>query len=318
MKSFSDRLIEVLREKGSPVVVGLDPQLQSLPSEIKTRNFQRYGRNLKGASRAVLEFNRRILDVISPHVGVVKLQIAFYEVLGPHGIDSYQKTARFALKRGLLVIGDIKRGDVGHTAEAYAEAHLGKVDIDGLTTQGYGVDAVTLNPYLGGDSISPFLKTAKAYGKGLFIVVKSTNPSSKDFQDRRCGTRRLCELVAGEVNDWGSGLVGKSGYSAVGAVVAAGSPALGRRLRRLMPRAFFLVPGYGAQGTKAEDIRPYFNADGYGAIVSSSRAIIFAYKNPLWKKKYGRKHGEKDWERAVEDAVLRMRQDVSRALGRGR
>ncbi|MFQ5956761.1 MAG: orotidine-5'-phosphate decarboxylase [Candidatus Brocadiales bacterium] len=313
MKSFGDRLIEVLKEKGSPAVVGLDPQLRSLPPEIKTKNFERYGKGLRGASRAVLEFNRRILDIISPHVGVVKLQIAFYEALGPHGIDSYQKTARLALKKGLLVIGDIKRGDVEHTAVAYAQAHLGKVNIDGLTTQGYGADAVTLNPYLGSDSISPFLKMAKAYGKGVFIVVKSTNPSSKDFQDKRCGTERLCELVARKVDNWGGGLVGKSGYSAVGAVVAAGSPALGKRLRRLMPRAFFLVPGYGAQGTKAEDISPYFNTDGYGAIVSSSRAITFAYENPLWKRKYG----VKDWEKAVEDAVLKMRQDISRLVGKG-
>jgi len=300
----------VLKEKGSPVVVGLDPQLQLLPSEIKVRNFKRYGRNFRGASRSVLEFNHRILDIVSPHVGVVKLQIAFYEALGPHGIESYLKTVHLAQKRGLLVIGDIKRGDVGHTAEAYAQAHLGEVDIDGLTAQGYGVDAVTLNPYLGWDSVLPFLKAAEVYNKGLFILVKSTNPSSKDFQDRRCGAERLCELVARKVNDWGSGLVGKSGYSAVGAVVAAGAPVLGRRLRRLMPRAFFLVPGYGAQGAEAEDMRHYFNADGYGAIVSSSRAITFAYKEQSWKMK----HGEKDWEKAVEDAVVRMRRDISRVV----
>ncbi|MCQ4574320.1 MAG: orotidine-5'-phosphate decarboxylase [Candidatus Brocadiales bacterium] len=311
MKSFSDRLIEALEEKGTPAVVGLDPQLQSLPPEIKTKNFKRFGKNLKGAGRAILEFNRRVLDVISPHVGVVKLQIAFYEALGPHGIESYRKTVRLALKKGLLVIGDIKRGDVGHTAEAYARAHLGEMDIDGSTVQGYGVDAVTLNPYLGSDSIMPFLKMAKANGKGVFIVVKSTNPSSKDFQDRRCGAERLCELVARKVNDWGSGLVGKSGYSAVGAVVAVTSPGVGKRLRRLMPRAFFLVPGYGAQGAKAEDMRHYFDANGYGVIISSSRSIIFAYENPSWKKRYG----AKDWERAVEDAVIRMRRDISRATG---
>ncbi|MFQ5862820.1 MAG: orotidine-5'-phosphate decarboxylase [Candidatus Brocadiales bacterium] len=312
MKSFGDRLIEVLKEKGSPVVVGLDPQLQLLPPEIKAKNFARYGKGFKGASRAVLEFNRRLLDIISPHIGVVKLQIAFYEALGPHGIESYLKTIHLVLKKGLLVIGDIKRGDVEHTAQAYAQAHLGEVDIDGFAAQGYGVDAVTLNPYLGRDSVSPFLKIAKTYGKGLFIVVKSTNPSSKDFQDRRCGRERLCELVAKKVDDWGGGLVGKSGYSSVGAVVAASSPALGKRLRRLMPRAFFLVPGYGAQGTKAKDLSPYFNTDGYGAIVSSSRAIIFAYENPSWKRKYGGRH----WERAVEDAVLGMRRDISRVVGR--
>ncbi|MEE9200735.1 MAG: orotidine-5'-phosphate decarboxylase [Candidatus Brocadiales bacterium] len=313
MKSFSDRLIEVLREKGSPIAVGLDPQLRFLPREIKAKNFKRYGKNFRAASRAVLEFNRRVLDVISPHVGVVKLQIAFYEALGPHGMESYRKTIRLARERGLLVIGDIKRGDVGHTAEAYAQAHLGEVDIDGFAAQGYGVDAVTLNPYFGEDGIRPFVKMTRSHGRGLFIVVKSTNPSSRDFQDRRCGTERLCELVARKVNSWGRGTVGKSGYSAVGAVVAAGSPTLGRRLRRLMPRAFFLVPGYGAQGARAEDMRHYFDADGYGAVVSSSRAVIFAYENPSWKRKYG----VKDWERAIEDAVLKMRRDISRVSGSG-
>lgn len=312
MKSFGDRIIEAVRKKGSPVAVGLDPQLQSLPPEIKARHFKRYGKGFLGASRAVLEFNRRVLDVISPHVGIVKLQIAFYEALGPNGIDSYQKTIRLALKKGLLVIGDIKRGDVEHTAEAYALAHLGEVDIDGFAARGYDVDAVTLNPYLGSDSISPFLKIAKARGKGIFVVVKSTNPSSKDFQDKLCGKERLCELVAKKVDAWGRGLVGRHGYSGVGAVVAARSPALGIHLRRLMPRAFFLIPGYGAQGTRAKDIVPYFNSDGYGAIVSSSRAIIFAYENPSWKKKYG----IKDWENAVQEAVLRMREDISRAVGR--
>jgi len=314
LKSFSDRLIGVLKEKGSPAVVGLDPQLDLLPPEIKRKNFKRYGRNFRGAGRAVLEFNHRLLNIISPHIGVVKLQVAFYEALGPHGIEAYQKTVNLARKKGLLVIGDVKRGDVGHTAETYARAHLGEVDIDGTPVSGYGVDAVTLNPYLGGDSIMPFVKTAKAYGRGLFVVVKSTNPSSRDFQNKRCGTEMLCETVARKVDKWGSGVIGESGYSAVGAVVAAGSPALGRRLRRLMPRAFFLVPGYGAQGAKLEDMRLYFNDDGRGAIISASRSIIFAYENPAWKKKYGMR----DWERAVEDAVLSMRRNIARMLGNGR
>lgn len=305
---FSDRLIEVLNNKGSPVVVGLDPHLPSLPPEIKTRTFERYGKNLRAASRAVLEFNRRILDIVAPHVGVVKLQIAFYEALGAYGIESYQKTIQMAHKKGLLVIGDVKRGDVEHTAEAYAGAHLGEVDVDGLATRGYDTDAVTLNPYFGSDSILPFIKAARHYGKGLFVVVKSTNPSSRDFQDRPCGGERLCELVARKVDSWGRGLVGRSGYSAVGAVVAAGSVTLARRLRRLMPRAFFLVPGYGVQGMRARDTAHYFNPDGRGAMVSSSRAIIFAYKNPVWRRR--------TWEAAVEDALIRMKEDISRVLGK--
>lgn len=312
MKSFADRLIEVLGERDSPVAVGLDPQLKWLPQEIKDMAFRRHGKGLKGASQAILEFNQRIIDTISPYVGVVKLQIAFYEALGHWGLDAYSKTIGYAQKKGLMVIGDIKRGDVEHTAEAYAQAHLGEMEIDGSFVYPYSVDAVTLNPYLGGDSVAPFLKRAERYGKGLFILVKSTNPSSRDFQDLRCGGERLCERVARKVNQWGMALVGKHGYSAVGAVVGANSPSLAKRLRLLMPRAFFLVPGYGAQGAGPEGLYPYFNRDGSGAIISSSRAIIFAYRNPPWRRRYGMRN----WEAAVREALLRMRSEVAEVVGR--
>jgi orotidine-5'-phosphate decarboxylase len=313
LENFADRLIEVIQQKGSPIVVGLDPQLQYIPTEIKDQAFRRYGQGSKGASLALLEFNRRILDIVSPYTGIVKLQVAFYELLGPPGMDTYQKTLRYAQKKGLLTIGDIKRGDVEHTALAYAQAHLGEVEVEDTRLKGYDCDAVTLNPYLGQDSIAPFLRVAEERDKGLFILVKTTNPSSKDFQDMATSSgERLFEKVAKKVAQWGKGLMGRHGYSSVGAVVGAQYPNVARRLRRLMPRAFFLVPGYGAQGARAEELDDYFNADGYGAIIASSRAITFAYLYPPWK---GR---AMDWEEAVRQAVQKMHSEVAGAAERAK
>ncbi|HHT9154832.1 MAG TPA: orotidine-5'-phosphate decarboxylase, partial [Candidatus Tripitaka sp. YC43] len=258
MKNFADRLIEVIQEKGSPIAVGLDPQLQYIPREIKDKAFKDHGQGFKGASWAILEFNRKVLDVVSPYTGVVKLQVAFYELLGPCGMEAYRKTIAYAQKKGLVTIGDIKRGDVEHTAIAYAQAHLGEVKLDKTTLQGYGTDSVTLNPYLGGDSIAPFLKVAGEKAKGLFILVKTTNPSSRDFQDLSASDgERFFEKVAKKVGQWGKGLIGKNGYSSVGAVVGAQYPRAANRLRRLIPRAFFLVPGYGAQGAGARGLDAY-------------------------------------------------------------
>ncbi len=313
MKNFADRLIEVIQEKGSPIVVGLDPQLQCIPKGIKDRAFKNHGRGFKGASWAVLEFNRKVLDLIAPYTGVVKLQIAFYELLGPWGIEAYRKTIIYAQKKGLITIGDIKRGDVEHTAMAYAQAHLGETVVDKTPLQVYGTDAVTLNPYLGGDSVTPFLRIAEKRGKGFFILVKTTNPSSRDFQDLPIsGGERFYEKVARKVGEWGKGLTGGSGYSSVGAVVGAQYPAVARRLRLLLPRAFFLVPGYGAQGASAKELDAYFNNDGYGAIVSSSRAITFAYLYPPRKGKV------ENWEDAVRRAVIKMHSEVAEAAERAK
>lgn len=325
MKNFADRLIEVIQEKGSPIAVGLDPQLQYIPQEIKDKAFKDHGQGFKGASRAILEFNRKVLDVVSPYTGVVKLQVAFYELLGPWGMEAYRKTITYAQKKGLVTIGDIKRGDVEHTAIAYAQAHLGEVKLDETTLQGYGTDSVTLNPYLGEDSIAPFLKVAKEKDKGLFILVKTTNPSSRDFQDLSASDgERFFEKVAKKVGQWGKGLIGKNGYSSVGAVVGAQYPRAANRLRRLIPRAFFLVPGYGAQGAGARVLDAYFNADGYGAIISSSRSIIFAYLYPPWggirpRQTRRQKSGKTmDWEEAIRQAVVKMHSEVAEAAERAK
>ena len=319
MNNFADRLIKVIQEKGSPIVVGLDPQLQYIPQEIKDRAFKNHGQGFKGASQAILEFNRKVLDIVSPYTGVVKLQVAFYELLGPCGMEAYLKTVAYAQKKGLMTIGDIKRGDVEHTALAYAQAHLGEVKVGKATLQGYGTDAVTLNPYLGEDSIAPFLWVAEERDKGLFILVKTTNPSSKDFQDLSASDgERFFEKVARKVGQWGKGLTGKNGYSSVGAVVGAQYPRAARRLRRLMPRAFFLVPGYGVQGARANELDTYFNADGYGAIINSSRTIIFAYLRPPRKGRGVLQYAPADWEKAVRQAVVKMHSEVAEVAKRAK
>ncbi len=302
LKNFADKLIEIIKEKNTPACVGLDPQLEFIPQKI---NLFPYTRRLRGRAEPLYEFNSKVIDIIAPHIGIVKLQIAFYEALGQWGIKAYIDTIRYAHKKGLVVIGDIKRGDVPHTAEAYAEAHLGDV---------YAADAVTVNPYLGGDSILPFIKIAEKEGKGVFVLVKTTNPSSADFQEMQVsGGRKLYEHVAEKVNQWGRPLIGKSGYSSIGAVVGATTgggmdklvcPCI--QLRKIMPNTFFLIPGYGAQGATAKDVKRCFNPDGCGAIISASRSIIYAWTYLPWKEKYG----EKKWEQAVEAAIIEMKKEL--------
>jgi orotidine-5'-phosphate decarboxylase len=284
MQNFADRLIEAIESKGSCVVVGLDPRLDSLPEGLRA------GPGAT-AAEAVLEFNRRVIRAVAPHAVAVKPQSAFYEALGWEGVRSYAETIRFAQEHELLVIADVKRGDIGSTAEAYAEAHLDR----------FGADAVTVNPYLGIDSIAPFVKRAKD-GKGIFVLVKTSNPSSVDIQDLESGERKVYEHVADLVERWGAGCRGTSGYSAVGAVVGATFPQTAAELRRLMPHAIFLLPGYGAQGATAEDCRSSFDADGRGAIVNSSRGILYAFAKP---EKAGL-----PWEEYVAQAAERMRWEL--------
>ncbi|MDR4505579.1 MAG: orotidine-5'-phosphate decarboxylase [Candidatus Scalindua sp.] len=306
MEYFIDQLLDTLEKKESCSVVGLDPQLESIPDEIITNAFKKKGGLLESGARAITDFNRRIIDVVQPHVGVIKLQIAFYELLGVWGLNAYSDTITYAKKKELLVIGDIKRGDVSHTAEAYAAAHLGITEFRGMQETAFGVDAVTLNPYLGSDSILPFIKVAKQYGKGLFILVKTSNPSSKEIQDLSCEKSVVHQKVAEQVDTWGKEITGKRGYCSIGAVVAPTNLETVRTLRSLMPNAYFLVPGYGAQGGRAEDLINCFNKDGFGAIVNSSRGIINAYTREPWKEKFGMKH----WEDAVEEAIVVMNKEL--------
>lgn len=290
--------------------MGLDPQLELIPDEIINAAFKKKGGLLERGARAITDFNRRIIDVVQPHVGVLKLQIAFYELLGVWGLIAYSDTIAYAKKKELLVIGDIKRGDVSHTAEAYAAAHLGITEFRGMQETAFAVDAVTLNPYLGADSILPFIKVAKQCGKGVFILVKTSNPSSKEIQDLTCEKSVVHKIVAGQVHTWGKEIIGRSGYSSVGAVVAPTNLEAVRSLRSVMPNTFFLVPGYGAQGGRAEDITNCFDKDGLGAIVNSSRGVIHAYACGPRREKICMER----WEDAVEKAIIDMNEELKAVI----
>jgi orotidine-5'-phosphate decarboxylase len=295
---FADRLRRAVEEKGAPIVVGLDPRLELLPPGMRPED-PATATNEEAAER-LLDFNRRILELVAPHVPCVKPQVAFYERWGGPGYAAYLETIREARARGLIVIGDVKRNDIGSTAAAYAEGHLGAPD---------GPDGLTINPYLGSDGVEPFLEVAAREGKGVFLLVKTSNPSSGEFQDLPAPTEPLYERVAAYVRERGAELAGECGDSLLGAVVGATYPEQASRLRGLMPRAVILVPGYGAQGGGAKDALPNFRPDGTGAVVNSSRGIIHAY----------RKEGadQDRWEAAVTAAVEAMREDLGRALADG-
>jgi len=290
MSNFADRLTDAIERKNSCVVVGLDPRPDALPPDLRNQAQE----SKTAAAEAVLEFNRQVIAAVAPHAVAVKPQAAFYEALGWPGYRAFGETVRFAQEKGLLVISDVKRGDVGSTAEAYARAHL----------EEFGADAVTLNPYLGGDSIAPFLDYVDR-GKGVFILVKTSNPSSVEVQDLDAGGRKLFQRVAELVERWGEPHRGRSGFSAVGAVVGATFPEAAAELRERMPHAVFLVPGYGAQGGAAEDCRPCFDSRGLGAVVNSSRGIIFAFAKDRTSR----------WQDAVAEAARRMKDDLQRVRG---
>ena len=301
---FADRLTAAIRAKGTPAVVGLDPRLEWLPEEFHKPERKRPGDSARAAAGALMDFNREILDLVALLVPAVKVQIAFYERFGPAGLDTYAKTLTWARSKGLLVIGDIKRGDIGSTSEAYAEAHLG-------TGAPFEVDAVTLNPWMGRDAAEPFLRKCRGGEKGVFILVRTSNPSADELQDLRTEDGQpIWQKAAGLVRDWGDADQGRCGYSSVGAVVGATHPAESSSLRRLLPHSYFLVPGYGAQGGTAADVVPCFNADRTGAIVNSSRGILFAYRQAPWKDRFG----AADWRQAVVAATEQMRGDLALAL----
>lgn len=306
-----NKLVKKIGQLGAPIVVGLDPMLEYIPRHIIQRAYDEKGENLEGAAEAIWQYNKGIVDATYDLIPAVKPQIAMYEQFGIEGIKAFKKTVDYCKEKDLVVIGDIKRGDIGSTSAAYAIGHLGKVTIGQNSFRGFDEDFVTLNPYMGADAINPFLEVCREEKKGLFILVKTSNPSSGDFQDQLVGGRPLYELVGRKVAEWGEQFMGNA-YSYVGAVVGATYPEMGKTLRELMPKAFILVPGYGAQGGKAEDLVHYFNKDGLGAIVNSSRGIIAAYK----LKGYER-FGDQAYADASRQAVIDMREDLKQAwMGR--
>jgi orotidine-5'-phosphate decarboxylase len=276
-------------------VVGLDPRLESLPEDLKPSG----PRDIEKTVKSLLDFNGKVIEVVRDHAVAVKPQIAFYEKLGPHGVLAYFATCKHARDQGLLVIGDVKRGDVPDTAKAYADAHF----------IAFPADAVTVNPFFGTDGIEPFTAAAQKAGGGLFVLVKTSNPRSGEIQDLPVNGQPLYLHLARMVGEWGKGLRGKAGYSDVGAVVGATHPRQAAEIRAALPDAFFLVPGYGAQGATARDLVPCFNKDGLGAVVNSSRGIIAAWEKEAYRGM--------PWEKAVEKAAADMKADINQALGLG-
>ncbi len=310
-------LTEKIKKLEAPIVVGLDPTMKFVPEHIKKQAFAEHGETMKGAAEAVWLFNKGIVDAVCDLVPAVKPQIAMYEQFGVEGVHAFQKTVSYCKEKGLVVIGDIKRGDIGSTSEAYAVGHLGKMQVGETMCRGFDEDFATVNPYLGSDGVKPFIEVCKKEKKGLFILVKTSNPSSGEFQDRlvlpegstdASKARPLYEIVGEKVAEWAADHMGDS-YSYIGAVVGATYPEMGKVLRQIMPKSYILVPGYGAQGGRGKDLKHFFNEDGLGAIVNSSRGIIAAYQQEDYAK-----YGAENYADASRAAVIDMKEDIKAGI----
>ena len=307
MTVFADRLIHSIHSKGNPCVVGLDPRIDLMPDFIKTGR----GEPTRAAICSIItDFHELVLDAVAELVPAVKPQLAFFEQYGSAGVEAFENTVAAAKKRGLLVIADGKRNDISSTAEAYANAFLGEADVLGQKQKVFDADAATVTPYLGQDSLIPFVDACTEYGKGMFVVLKTSNPGSRDFQDQPIAAtgRPLYEKIAATLDELGGGLVGESGYSSIGAVIGATFPEDGRKLRALMPHALILVPGYGAQGGSAESAAACFNDDGLGAVVSSSRGITYKYPSAALTNQ--------SFRAAIRENASRMIEDITTAIKR--
>ena len=303
-----NKLVEKIKKTNAPIVVGLDPMLNYIPEHIQKAAFAEYGETLEGAAEAIWQYNKGIVDATYDLIPAVKPQIAIYEQFGIEGLKAFKKTVDYCKSKDLVVIGDVKRGDIGSTSAAYAVGHLGSVQVGSKSYVPFDEDFATVNPYFGSDGVKPFMEVCKEHKKGLFILVKTSNPSSGEFQDQLVDGRPLYELVGEKVAQWGEELMGDD-YSYIGAVVGATYPEMGKVLRKVMPKSFILVPGYGAQGGKGADLVHFFNEDGLGAIVNSSRGIIAAYK----QEKYA-SFGAENYADASRQAVLDMIADIDGAL----
>lgn len=302
------KLNEQIKKKNAPIVVGLDPMMNYIPSQITKKAFEEYGETLEGAAEAIFQFNKGIVDATYDLIPAVKPQIAMYEQFGIPGLVAYKRTVDYCHDKGLVVIGDIKRGDIGSTSGAYATGHIGTIQVGSKTYTPFDEDIVTVNPYLGSDGVQPFIDVCNANDRGIFVLVKTSNPSSGEFQDQKVDGKPLYEIVGEQVAKWGENSM-DGDYSNVGAVVGATYPEMGEALRKIMPHAVILVPGYGAQGGKGKDLVHFFNKDGLGAIVNSSRGIIAAYK----KEEYAT-FGEANYADASRKAVEDMIADIASAL----
>lgn len=312
VRNLADRLLDAIDEKKNPSVVGLDPVLGKIPEHIKNRAKRCYGNTAEGAADAIRDFNTLIIDEIADIVPAVKPQSAHYERFGPEGVKAYKYTIDYAKKAGLIVIADVKRNDIGKTSKAYAEAYLGETELfDGVKTSSFDVDITTVNGYLGTDGIKPFLEVCKEFGKGIFILDKTSNPSSGEFQDRKFESgEALSDAMARKIDEWGKELIGERDYSSVGAVVGATYPTDALRLVAIMPKAIKLIPGYGDQGGRGEDIPNFLNDDGYGGIVNNSSGINFAYQKEPYKNEFK----PTDFHKASRKSAIDMRDDIVGAM----
>lgn len=306
MNNAMDKLINKIKETNNPTVMGLDPRYDMIPECIR----EKYEKNIEGACKAILEFNKGLIDSVYDIVPAVKPQIAFYEMFGVEGIKVFNETCKYAKEKGMCVIADVKRGDIGSTAAGYSNAYLGKTPLCEEKISMFDVDFVTVNPYLGIDGVKPFIDDCKEYGKGIFILVKTSNKSSGELQDLKLEDgKTIYEKVGELVSSWGEELVGEYGYSSVGAVVGATYPIQIKELREIMPKTYFLIPGYGAQGGKAEDIALGFK-DGLGGIVNASRSLMAAYKSDRWKDQYS----EEEYGKATRAEAIRMQNELNEQI----
>ena len=307
MKNAMDELINKIKEMDNPTVIGLDPRYDMIPTCITSK----YEKTLEGACKAIVEFNKALIDATCDIIPAVKPQIAFYEMFGIPGMVAFKQTCDYAREKGMIVIADIKRGDIGSTAEGYSNAYLGKTPLEDKKESIFDVEFVTVNPYLGSDGIKPFVKDCAEYGKGIFIILKTSNPSSSELQDVKTAEgEEIYKHMGKLINEWGKDLIGENGYSSVSVVVGATHPKQLQELRELMPNAFFLIPGYGAQGGKAEDIALGFDKNGIGGIVNASRSLMCAYKKDMWKEKYT----EEQFAEATRAEAIRMRDELNSAI----
>lgn len=306
---FAERVIEQVKRRRSAVLVGIDPRLEHLPPGF----LDRFGGGITGAALAIEAFGKEVVEVVAPLVPAVKFQAAFYELYGPEGMSALQETAELARRRGLIVIIDGKRNDIGSTAQAYAAAYLGKTPVGPTEHTSWEADALTVNPYLGTDGIAPFVTTAAASAKGIFVLVRTSNPSAVEFQDLIADGQPIYRHVAERLRDWAAPHRGPSGYSLVGAVVGATYPEQLAELRAALPGVLFLVPGYGSQGGTARDVASAFDDRGQGALINSSRGVVFAFQSPRYRDRFGG-----NWLRAIEEAIRDMADDLAANTPAGR
>lgn len=307
MKNAIDVLIDKIKQTNNPTVIGLDPRYDMIPDCVKNK----YDNTLEGVSKAILEFNKALIDATYDIIPAIKPQIAFYEMFGIEGVSVFNETCKYAKEKGMVVIADIKRGDIGTTAQGYSNAFLGKTPVGDKEFDIFNVDFVTINPYMGTDCVKPFVDDCKKYNKGVFVLVKTSNKSSGEIQDLVLKNgKTIYETVAELVNEWGKDLIGEYGYSSVSSVVGATYPQQLEELRKIMPASYFLIPGYGAQGGKATDIALGFDKNGLGGIVNASRSLMCAYKSDLWKDKFAKE----DFAQATRAEAIRMRDELNSAI----